>query len=415
MIPDHSETIPPTLFNTTFQLHDDLFMSLDDDFLDSSGFSQHFSLENSHASPQTTKTNTLTQSQHQLYHMKPQNAIQTQNLNLQASNTSLQIPNSNYQTSKSSIETSKSSIETQNSNLKAPNIYKQTPLPNYQTLNAMQAPFSNLHALSFYLQTQNSNSQAPHTNPQTQKIYSQNPITHTQNSMSTQNSFDKIQSFNSNAERPNSLSHSPNAVQNTIAPKSNSEVSESSGYNLRRKFFSPEEDRKLAAAALAFRQGSWNKIAECVPGRTPKQCRDRWVNYLQPSLKFEPWTDEEDRLLVSLVNSYGTHFAQMKKNFPNRSTNSLKNRWYWLIKQKSKVIHIEKSNNNFEKNNDHQQENNENGNYYLFVENSNNLTNSKKTRKNINESNSRKKYFIKNNGNIDENDLICFNPDELNW
>lgn len=62
------------------------------------------------------------------------------------------------------------------------------------------------------------------------------------------------------------------------------------------------------------------------------------MNYLQPSLKFDPWSAQEDQLLLSLVSNKGTHWTKMKKFFPNRSTNSLKNRFHWLYKNQIKCI-----------------------------------------------------------------------------
>lgn len=106
--------------------------------------------------------------------------------------------------------------------------------------------------------------------------------------------------------------------------------------HLKRSFFTEDEDRLLSMAAIKYNQSKWNLIAQCVPGKTPKQCRDRWANYLQPSLKFEPWSQEEDELLLSLVSKNGTRWSQLTSHFPNRSTNSVKNRWYWLIKNKGK-------------------------------------------------------------------------------
>lgn len=111
--------------------------------------------------------------------------------------------------------------------------------------------------------------------------------------------------------------------------------------NSKRKFFTKHEDHLLTIAAIKYHQESWNSIAQCVPGRTPKQCRDRWVNYLQPTLKFDPWSENEDQLLVSLVNMHGTHWTKMKNHFPNRSSNSLKNRWYWLIKNQIQIIPVD--------------------------------------------------------------------------
>lgn len=106
----------------------------------------------------------------------------------------------------------------------------------------------------------------------------------------------------------------------------------------RRRFFTQEEDILLTNAAIQYNEKNWANIAKHVPGRTPRQCRDRWMNYLKPNLKFDPWTKEEDALLASLVNSQGTHWAKMVSHFPGRSTNAIKNRWNWLIKDRINPI-----------------------------------------------------------------------------
>lgn len=135
----------------------------------------------------------------------------------------------------------------------------------------------------------------------------------------------------------------PEQIEENIVSSSDGSSQEKPISNFKRKLFTELEDHYLTIAALKYNQKSWKKIAQCVPNRTPKQCRDRWMNYLKPSLKFDPWTEKDDELLVSLVNSYGTHWTKMIEHFPNRSTNSLKNRWYWLIKNEVKSVSIDKS------------------------------------------------------------------------
>lgn len=138
------------------------------------------------------------------------------------------------------------------------------------------------------------------------------------------------------------IQYSPLIPDNSILNSNNEDKShQKSNIYPKRKFFTPSEDNLLMNAVLKYKQESWNEIAQYVPGRTPKQCRDRWVNYLQPSLNFEPWKDSDDQLLVSLVNKYGTHWSKMKTYFPNRSTSSIKNRWYLLIKDQVKELPIE--------------------------------------------------------------------------
>lgn len=126
----------------------------------------------------------------------------------------------------------------------------------------------------------------------------------------------------------------------SIIPSSHPGINSKWKNETKRRFFTQNEDMLLTKAAIQYNEKSWNIIAQCVPGRTPRQCRDRWMNYLKPNLKFDPWTKEEDELLISLVNSHGTHWTKMISHFPGRSTNAIKNRWNWLLKDR---IHVSSS------------------------------------------------------------------------
>ena len=46
---------------------------------------------------------------------------------------------------------------------------------------------------------------------------------------------------------------------------------------------------------------SWTLVAQHLPGRTGKQCRERWHNHLDPSINKGPWSEEEDRVLKAGV------------------------------------------------------------------------------------------------------------------
>lgn len=162
------------------------------------------------------------------------------------------------------------------------------------------------------------------------------------------NNFEFQNKCESSYDENSSSFESPCSSPSTSDTSNEREIRSISKMLNKRKYFSQKEDRLLTNAVLKYKQETWNDIALHVPGRTPKQCRDRWVNYLQPSLKFNPWTFNEDDLLVSLVNEYGTHWTKMKFAFPNRSTNMIKNRWYSLLRDHVKEIPCE---NNFFLNN----------------------------------------------------------------
>lgn len=102
---------------------------------------------------------------------------------------------------------------------------------------------------------------------------------------------------------------------------------------IRRKF-SPEEDEKLRL--LVEKQGpkKWDQIAKEMPGRTGRQCRDRYKNYLVPGFFNGQWSEEEDKLLLEMYLQYGSQWSKLSKFFKNRSANSLKNRWNYFVLKK---------------------------------------------------------------------------------
>lgn len=45
----------------------------------------------------------------------------------------------------------------------------------------------------------------------------------------------------------------------------------------------------------------WSDLARHIPGRIAKQCRERYLNHLDPSLRKDmPWTEDEEALLMRL-------------------------------------------------------------------------------------------------------------------
>ena len=150
---------------------------------------------------------------------------------------------------------------------------------------------------------------------------------------------------------------------------------------LRRKF-SPEEDDLLIKLISKYGAKKWDKIAQSIPGRTGRQCRDRFANYLNPTLVNGPWTIIEDRLLHQKVLEYGQHWNVIAKFFKGRSANNIKNRWYTYFcrpkKNKSNTIQYPKTNKknaqieikSFEENNNLYNLNNET--FYPNINNNNN-------------------------------------------
>ncbi len=50
-------------------------------------------------------------------------------------------------------------------------------------------------------------------------------------------------------------------------------------------------------------------MAAMLSGRLGKQCRERWLNFLDPSIKRATWTDEEDNVLFESQRYLGNRLA----------------------------------------------------------------------------------------------------------
>lgn len=99
-----------------------------------------------------------------------------------------------------------------------------------------------------------------------------------------------------------------------------------------RRMFSAEEDARLLGLVGDCRAPLWADIARAMGDRTARQCRERWCNYLNPDIRTEPWTEDEDSCLIEKVNELGHVWVAMSSFFNRRSESDVKNRWYSHLK-----------------------------------------------------------------------------------
>ena len=71
--------------------------------------------------------------------------------------------------------------------------------------------------------------------------------------------------------------------------------------NVKKSAWTAEEDR-LLLSLYATHPGKWSVIARSIPGRTDDACSKRYREALDPSLKKDEWTEDED---ARLLESYG--------------------------------------------------------------------------------------------------------------
>jgi hypothetical protein len=95
-----------------------------------------------------------------------------------------------------------------------------------------------------------------------------------------------------------------------------------------------EEDIKLKNAVHKHGGKNWVAIAALVPSRTQTQCQSRWYGNLNPSIDRVPgrtgkWKEDEDIQLKAAVQTHGSKdWVAIAALVPGRTKKQCKNRWY---------------------------------------------------------------------------------------
>ena len=82
----------------------------------------------------------------------------------------------------------------------------------------------------------------------------------------------------------------------------------------------------------------WEVIADAIPERSGKQCRERWNNQLNPLLKKSAWSLEEGWILFILQRNAMNRWAEISNVILGRPDNSIKNYWNSVFRHKQREL-----------------------------------------------------------------------------
>ena len=99
--------------------------------------------------------------------------------------------------------------------------------------------------------------------------------------------------------------------------------------DIKRDKWDARED-ELLTSLVAKHGNAWAEIARHVPGRTDQQCMGRWKRHLDPSIRREKWSDEEDIKLCALFSKYDNAWSSISKAMHGRTPQQCRTRWHNL-------------------------------------------------------------------------------------
>lgn len=80
-----------------------------------------------------------------------------------------------------------------------------------------------------------------------------------------------------------------------------------------RRAWSADEDVRVTLLVATHGTKKWSLIGSQLPGRSGKQCRERWHNHLNPAIKKEEWLTWEDDIIITQHQIIGSRWSEIAK------------------------------------------------------------------------------------------------------
>ncbi|KAL0476390.1 Myb-related protein [Acrasis kona] len=108
-----------------------------------------------------------------------------------------------------------------------------------------------------------------------------------------------------------------------------------------------DENRRLVEAVVKYEGKNWQAIAEEVANKTQDQCNQHWHRVINPLISKDPWTEEEDEILVQAVSDVGeSSWKKVSERLVSKYTTAkrtdlqCRHRWIIIKKNREKEGHL---------------------------------------------------------------------------
>ena len=106
-----------------------------------------------------------------------------------------------------------------------------------------------------------------------------------------------------------------------------------------------QEDEAIENIVAEFdEEVDWKQVEQTlktlygIKNRSAKQCRERWLNNLDPNCKKKGWTEEEENIIFTYQRKVGNNWSKIAQFLVDRSENTIKNHFYATIRRKVRIF-----------------------------------------------------------------------------